>query len=162
VGVAADGSSDRAVAFAARQARLASTSVRFVHAWTVPAPIMSGATALALEPDRELADHQVVLDDAMHAFEVAHPSLELHGELVRDDRADALLGFAKESSMLVMGTHHHSPLTGALLGSVARDVLWRAECPVCVVPNAAADHRSVESDDRRDLRPPSSPLDDRA
>ncbi|MFH8250178.1 universal stress protein [Microbacterium sp. B2969] len=135
VGVANDASSDSAVAFAARQARLMSTSVRLAHAWLMPTPAHYGSTALALAPDHELERHRVVLDDAMENLIEGHPSLAVDGELVRDSRAAALLKFAKTSSMLVIGTHHHGPLTGALLGSVAQEVLWRADCPVCVVPS---------------------------
>ncbi|WP_345802682.1 universal stress protein [Microbacterium sp. AZCO] len=137
VGIADDESSDSAVAFAVREARLTSASLRLVHAWLMPTPARYGATALALSVDHELALHRVVLDEAMGSLIEAHPSLSVEGELVRESRAAALLKFAATSSMLVIGTHHHGPLTGALLGSVAQDVLWRATCPVCVVPNGA-------------------------
>ncbi|WP_243074938.1 universal stress protein [Microbacterium sp. SS28] len=134
VGIANDASSDSAVAFAAQEARLMSTGLRLVHAWLMPTPTPYGSTALALSPDHELEHHRAVLDEAMVNLMEAHPSLQIHGDLVRDSRAAALLKLSRTSSMLVIGTHHHGPLTGALLGSVAQEVLWRANCPVCVVP----------------------------
>jgi nucleotide-binding universal stress UspA family protein len=46
--------------------------------------------------------------------------------------------------MLVMGTHHRGVLAGSLLGSVVQEVLWRAECPVAVVPQDAVSSRLDE------------------
>lgn len=134
VGVGDDASSDAALDFGALEARLTSTSVRLVHAWLMPTPAPQGATAVVVAPDSELARHRALLDDAVARLAEAHPRLAVDSELVRDSRSDALLRFAGASSMLVIGTHHRGPLAGSLLGSVAQEVLWRADCPVCVVP----------------------------
>ncbi len=50
--------------------------------------------------------------------------------------AHALAEFAEsvDADVIVIGTHGHSPLTGALLGSVAQGLLHRAPCPVLAVP----------------------------
>lgn len=134
VGVADDASSGAALEFAAREARLTSTRLRLVHAWLMPTPPSAGPGATA-SPEAELARHRAVLDDAIDDVIAAHPLLSVQSELVRDSRPAALLKFAARSSLLVIGTHHRGPLAGALLGSVAQEVLWRADCPVCVVPN---------------------------
>ena len=42
--------------------------------------------------------------------------------------------FAEEAQMLVVGSHGRAPLTAALLGSVARELISLAPCPVLVVP----------------------------
>lgn len=50
--------------------------------------------------------------------------------------ADEILGFAREErvDLLVMGTHGHSGLARALIGSVSSAVARRAGCPVLLVP----------------------------
>jgi nucleotide-binding universal stress UspA family protein len=63
-----------------------------------------------------------------------HPALTIERHLIRDSRSAALLRFASRSSLLVIGTHRRGVLVGSLLGSVAQDILWRADCPICVVP----------------------------
>ena len=135
VGVADDESSDTALAFATREARLTSTALRLVHAWLMPAPSSHGTAAAVVEPEAEWARHRALMDDAIEDVIAEHPLASVQSELVRDSRAAALLSFAPRSSLLVIGTHHRGPLAGALLGSVAQEVLWRAECPVCIVPN---------------------------
>jgi nucleotide-binding universal stress UspA family protein len=135
VGVAEDESSDAALEFAAREARSTDASVRLVHAWLMPVPSPQGSTALVVDPDAERAHHRAVLDDAVAQLLEDHPALEVRADLVRDSRSAVLLRFAAQSSMLVIGTHRRGPIVGGVLGSVAEEVLWRAECPVCIVPD---------------------------
>ncbi len=137
VGIADDSSSRAALEFACREALVTSTSVRLVHAWLMPTPSAQGAVALVIDPESELSRHRALLDDAVQQVLEAHPRLSVQGELVRDSRSAALLKFSTSSSMLVIGTHHHGPVAGALFGSVAQEILWRAECPVCIVPDDA-------------------------
>jgi nucleotide-binding universal stress UspA family protein len=56
-----------------------------------------------------------------------HISVGRAGELVAE--------FARRvgATMIVMGTRGHTGLAGVLLGSVAQDVIARAEVPVCLV-----------------------------
>ncbi len=50
--------------------------------------------------------------------------------------AELLAVAAKEvdADLIVVGIHHHSAVTGAVLGSVAKVLLNTAPCPVLVVP----------------------------
>lgn len=134
VGVAGDGSSAAALAFAAREARDTGDPLRMVHAWLMPTPSFSGSTVLVQTTESVIAEHRVVLDDALSWVLARHATLPIQTELVRDSRSAALLRFAGRSSMLVIGTHHRGTLAGSILGSVAQEVLWHAECPVMVVP----------------------------
>lgn len=134
VGIAEDESSDAALDFAAREARSTSTSVRLVHAWLMPAPSLQGSTAPAVAAESEIARHRAVLNKAISRLLDDHPALPVHSELIRDSRSAALLSFDGKSSILVIGTHRRGPLAGILRGSVAQEVLWQAEIPVCVVP----------------------------
>ena len=144
IGISDDDSSSAALAFAAAEAHSTRTAIRLVHAWLMPAPSFSGATALMLTPERAMAEHRATLDDAVGWVMDRYPTLELKTELVRDSQSAALLRYGPRSSMLVMGTHHRGVLAGSLLGSVVQEVLWRAECPVAVVPQDAVSSRLDE------------------
>ncbi|WP_194395953.1 universal stress protein [Microbacterium atlanticum] len=144
IGISDDDSSSAALAFAAAEADATRSAIRLVHAWLMPTPSFAGTTALALTPDAAMAEHRGTLDAAMSWVTERYPRLELQSELVRDSQSAALLRYGARSSMLVMGTHHRGVLAGSLLGSVVQEVLWRAECPVAVVPRGAAESRHEE------------------
>lgn len=53
-----------------------------------------------------------------------------------NDVAAALLREAEllKPGMLVLGSHHHHQLYHRLVGSVTDKVLWKASCPILVIP----------------------------
>ncbi len=139
VGIADDRSSDAALAFAADEASHSRAPLRIVHAWLMPAPAFTAGPVLVDPmPEAVVAEHRQTLTAAVERVTDRQPAVDLETELVRDSDAAALLRFADRASLLVIGTHRAGLLSSALLGSVAQDVLWRAECPVCVVPSPAA------------------------
>jgi nucleotide-binding universal stress UspA family protein len=80
------------------------------------------------------ADGAKILDEALAGWRAAYPGVPL--ELVVDDRspAEALADYAESADRVIIGGRGHGLVTGALLGSVARDVIRRMPCPVTVVP----------------------------
>ncbi|NYF17771.1 nucleotide-binding universal stress UspA family protein [Microbacterium sp. AK009] len=142
VGVSADDSSDAAVAFAAAEADLTSVSLRLVHAWQMPPPSFAGGATPTL--DAVMAEHRGVLDTRMRWVIARYPSMGLRSDLVRDLAGPTLLRHASHSSLLVIGTHHRGLLQGRLSSSVAQDLVWRAPCPIAVVPAKTADDEREE------------------
>ena len=134
VGVGSDGSSDAALDFAAAEARRGSTDLRLVHSWLMPSPALDASTIVAVTPEEVIEDNWQVLEGAAQRVLIQHPNLPVQSELVRDSRSAALLRFDGRSSLIVIGTHRRGVLMGSLLGSVGQEILWRAECPICVVP----------------------------
>ena len=137
VGITDDDSSRTALVFAASEAADTRRSLRLVHAWLMPTPSFTGNAVLAVSTDEVMAEHGAIMSAAAKWAQNRHPAMPVHSELVRDSRSAALLRFAPRSSLLVIGSDHHSVLGGSLLGSVAEGVLWHAECPVAVVPRDA-------------------------
>lgn len=137
VGIAGDDSSAAALAFGAQEARATGAPLRLVHAWLMPTPSFSGSAVLVQTTESVIAEHREVLDGALSWVLQRSATIPIHTELVRDSRSAALLRFAGRSSMLVIGTHRRGMLEGSVLGSVAQEVLWHAECPVAVVPSEA-------------------------
>ena len=136
VGVADDDSSVSALAFGAREAQDTGATLRLVHSWLMPTPSFSGTAMLVPSTESVMAEHRKLLDGALSTALQRHAVLPVQTELVRDSRSAALLRFAASSSMLVLGTHRRGIVAGSLLGSVAQEVLWHADCPVTVVPRS--------------------------
>ena len=134
VGIANDDSSDGALDFAAAEAIRTSTRLRLVHSWLMPTPTFDDAKVVAASPDAVIEEHRNVLERAVQRVADRHRTLSVQSELIRDSRSDALLRFDGRSSLIVIGTHRRGVLVGSLLGSVGQEIMWRAECPICVVP----------------------------
>ncbi|MDF2563189.1 MAG: hypothetical protein K0R99_4635 [Microbacterium sp.] len=144
VGIADDGSSDAALDFGIAEAGTTGVGLRLVHSWLMPSPTFDYGTALTVDPEVVIDEHRRVLDAAAQRVLRHRPTLPVTKELIRDSRSAALLRFTSRSSLLLIGTHRRGVLAGALLGSVAQEVLWRADCPVCVVPSVRTE--SIEPD----------------
>ena len=136
VGLEDDVSSAEALAFAAREAETTSGRLRIVHAWRLPEPSIDGAAALLVQPERILEEHRELLDAAVRSVRRRFSALHIEADLVRADPASALLQQAPHSAMIVVGTHREDVLSGAYVGSVDRDLLRHAGCPIAVVPSA--------------------------
>jgi nucleotide-binding universal stress UspA family protein len=134
VGIADDDTSDAALEAGVAEAAATSMRLRLVHSWLMPTPVFDPATTLTIDPDAVLDAHRQTLDTAVERVRKEHPALSVERQLIRDSRSAALLRFASRSSLLVIGTHRRGVLVGSLLGSVGREILWRADCPICVVP----------------------------
>lgn len=146
VGIASDGSSAAALAFAVREAKRTGAGLRLVHSWLMPTPSFAGSAVMMATPETVMGEHREVLEAALTWVLDRQSMIPVQTELIRDSRSAALLRFASRSSMLVIGTHRRGLLAGSLLGSVAQEVLWHAECPVTVVPADAGPARFEEED----------------
>jgi nucleotide-binding universal stress UspA family protein len=135
VGLGDDPSSEEALEFAATEAEETSQGLRVVHAWRLPEPATDGSAALLVRPDRLLQEHRDLLDAATRVLQRRFPKVPIESDLVRSHPAAALLDHALTATMIVVGTHREGVLAGGYLGSVAQDILWRAGCPVVVVPS---------------------------
>jgi nucleotide-binding universal stress UspA family protein len=87
--------------------------------------------------DPSMLPNQEPEDDYVHrlADTVEAPGLEVGHEVVHGPvrRSLAHLGGAEPGTILVLGTHGRSGSRIGSLGSVSRDVVRRADCPVLVV-----------------------------
>lgn len=137
VGLEDDVSSSEALTFAAREAESTSAGLRIVHAWRLPDAAVDGAAALLVRPERVLEQHREMLEAAVRSVHGRFPRVHVEADLVRADPAAALVQDAPGAAMIVVGTHREGVLSGAYVGSVVRDLLRRAGCPIMVVPAAA-------------------------
>lgn len=127
VGVAADGSSDAAVTFAAREADHSGVALRLVHARG------RRETAGSAEEDRALAEGRSVLEAAAEGAGARRRVADIRLELVREAPVPGLLRYGARSSMIVVGSHLRGVVGGAFLGSVSQELAHRTPCPLAVV-----------------------------
>ncbi len=71
-----------------------------------------------------------------HAQELAGQGLDVTPLLIQGATAETVVGEANKigAGLIILGSHGHSALYKALVGSVAEGVLRQAACPVLVVP----------------------------
>lgn len=83
-----------------------------------------------------------VLDSAVAVARAIHPEVAIAGEAVRGEPADILVRTADDADLLVLGSHGHSRIYQAVLGSVAESCVRAATCPVVIIPVARSSSTS--------------------
>jgi nucleotide-binding universal stress UspA family protein len=74
------------------------------------------------------------LSEALAGWRERYPDVAVHPKVTREHPLAGLVLASSAQHLLVVGTTGHHGLPGALLGSVSQGVLYRATCPVAVVP----------------------------
>lgn len=129
VGVDGSEATQRAVAFALREAAATAQPLTAIHAWVDPVT-MSPMT-------QDTAGYSLAREQAL--MELLAPLLEQHPEVsvalsvVRENPVHALANAAKAAQLLVVGSRGRGALRSLILGSVSHGVLHLATCPVAVV-----------------------------
>ena len=143
--VGMDGSerADHAFEVAADMARASEASLTVAH--IDEETIGKGGGPLhADEPERinALKEKAARLSESGVTAEVKVKSMRVGGA------GSLLAGIANEvgADLIVVGTHGHGAVTGALLGSVAHKLLSVSHVPVLVVPDAQKQPVEVEAD----------------
>jgi nucleotide-binding universal stress UspA family protein len=126
---------DWAVAHAALQTRVGiDTSVQAVTAWQVEPEDQPESVAIR-QPDPR-ASVQFDLDQAIATACSDHPGVAIAGEVVEGDAARVLVKASASAQLLVVGSHGHTRLFNALVGSVAEACIRTSRCPVLIIPAA--------------------------
>ena len=133
---ATDGSelADRALPVVTELARTHGSIIVAVHANEMLSGRFSGAPLLADEDDLRVKIERQVLELREAGF-AAEFKVETR---VRQGVAELIVAAATEveADLIVVGTHGRGVAASALLGSVAKDLLHLAPCPVLVVTPA--------------------------
>lgn len=139
VGIDGSEAGQEALRRAAEEARRRGAKLVVVHAWTFvpPAPIAEPglipipAGDLAGELDVQRRAAEAVLEEALE--QVGTQGIEAEPKLVEDSPGEALVREAQGADLLVVGSHGHGAIAGALLGSVSRYVEKHASGEVVIV-----------------------------
>ena len=127
IGVDGSASSQQALRWAARQARLTGEELHAVSVWDYP------TGALVLEDIDWFGITSKTLDDAVTASLHPDEADRVQRSVLRGYPARVLLDAAAEADLLVVGSRGRGGMVGMLLGSVSQHVVTNARCPVVVV-----------------------------
>jgi nucleotide-binding universal stress UspA family protein len=130
VGVDGSASSARALRWAAEEASARGGRLEAIQAWegnvgVIPSPSASD------EPFKRHADE--VLAAAVDGLPADERPAKIDSRAVQGKAAAVLIEASAGADLLVVGSHGHGGVAGALLGSVSRRVAEHAHCPVVIV-----------------------------
>lgn len=128
VGVDGTEVSQAALEFAYAHAERTGLELHVLHCWPTPLDRPSAADRVETR-----ATHRRYLAEAMAGFAQRCPAVDAIQSLREGDPAHELLRHAPRAALLVLGSHGRGQLAAAALGSVGREVLHHARCPVAVV-----------------------------
>jgi nucleotide-binding universal stress UspA family protein len=134
VGVDGSPAAQRALAWAVSEVdhRREPTSVQAITAWQRdPADEPESVAVRPLDP-RDAAER--VLTHTIAVVRGGSPDVAIAGEVLEGDPAATLIRASAGAEMLVLGSHGHSEVFHAVLGSVADSCVRGATCPVVVIP----------------------------
>ncbi|HET8681894.1 MAG TPA: universal stress protein [Micromonosporaceae bacterium] len=133
VGVDGSEGGQRALHWAVEQARARHASVRAVAAWSWDGIETMPPVAYSPAEERDRA-WKVLRREIEELPAAAREGVSVSDEVVEGRPADVLTAAARDADLLVLGSHGHSRVWHAVLGSVSEECVRKATCPVVVVP----------------------------
>jgi nucleotide-binding universal stress UspA family protein len=120
--------------FALDEAALRGSTLRIVHAWTLP--LVPGGYGIAALPsdylERLRTKAEGVVDQALSESPAdGRPPIERR--VVQGSPSQVLIEASQEADLLVVGSRGRGGFAGLLLGSVSQQCAQHAHCPVVVV-----------------------------
>jgi nucleotide-binding universal stress UspA family protein len=131
VGIDGSARSRAALQWAAAESRARDADLDIVHAWRLPT--MASPAVMSVLPDYATLEDsgRAVLDGALADPAVA--GLRAHTHFVYGSATRALIERAAGAGLVVAGTRGLGRMSGAVLGSVSRQLMHHAPCPVVVI-----------------------------
>ena len=139
VGVDGSDPSQKAVHWAAGEARLRGAKLVAVHAWSYyPSLPSDSLDPMLVTPgfNAQLGrDAERFVEQEVEKLSGDAPGIEIEARAVEGPAASVLVDIAKDADLLVLGTRGHGGFSGLLLGSVSQQVSHHAPCPLVLVPH---------------------------
>lgn len=137
VGADTDADSDHAVGFAFEQAAARGVDLVAVRAWQPPpVPWRSDVRPLVYDADELEATERRLTGEVLHGWQGKFPEVTASIRLVPTTPAHALITASHEAQLVVVGSRGRGGFRGLLLGSVPRQLIHHAHCPVAIVRDA--------------------------
>jgi len=130
VGVDGTDSSPDILAFGFEHAQVHQVPLRAVLCWH---PDLLASMSWRAAPPAPDSVHDW-LSDELSGLREQYPNVVVHPEVIREHAKSALLKASEEQYLLVVGNRGGHGRAGGSLGSVSRQMLHHATCPVAVIP----------------------------
>jgi nucleotide-binding universal stress UspA family protein len=131
VGVDGSDGGRRALQWAVHEADARGAVVQAVTAWRWDTPDLPARAST--HPDEERARAERIQHDEIASLGGRY-LVTVAAEVVEGPAAHALCAAARDADLLVLGSHGHSRVWHAVLGSVSEACIRQASCPVVVIP----------------------------
>ncbi|HEY8474456.1 MAG TPA: universal stress protein [Natronosporangium sp.] len=137
VGVDDAADAAQAVGFGFDQAAARGVELVVVRAWQPPpVPWRSDLRPLVYDADELAAAERRLAADAAASWREKYPEVPVQIRLMPGSPAHALITASADAQLVVVGSRGRGGFRGLLLGSVARQLIHHAHCPVAVVRTA--------------------------
>ena len=138
VGIDGSGPAQAALEWAVAEAMVRGAGLVVVHAWQQPATVLMSPYAPLLADPATLAETACkTLADSLAMVDLTGLAGEADLRIVQGPAAPALIGAAKDATLLVVGSRGRGGFAGLLLGSVSQQVAHESTVPVVIIPPPA-------------------------
>jgi len=139
-------SADHAFPLACSLARDHEARLAVLHV-VASSPPVAGGMLVGSFSDDNLDDVDSELTDRLEAMRESHPDMPIEWRLSKGNVIDGILAAADdvEAGLIVLGTHGRTSLTRMLMGSIAENIVRKANCSVLTVKSPLA-QRTAERD----------------
>ena len=133
VGVDGSPESLTALEWAYSEASASGAKLTVVHAWEYPYDVSRSSVREIRKPMEHAAIEELRTSLETLGARLTDGSVVIRPKLCEGAPAAALMGEAQGADLIVVGSRGRGGLRSLLLGSVSRELLHRAPCPVAVI-----------------------------
>lgn len=125
-----------ATAFEAAAGRNAALTV--IRTYLAPPPLwMAGVPVVEFSTPKEDATECQRVEELLAPWRRRYPEVKVDVMVSHDSPAAVLTGVSHSAQLVVVGSHGHGGIVGALLGSTGIQLLHHADCPVLIARPAS-------------------------
>ncbi|GLZ35355.1 universal stress protein [Lentzea sp. NBRC 105346] len=134
VGVDGSPTSEAAVAFAFEAASMRGADLTAIMSWQdFMVDSQYNVSRLALDWAQVEEDERRLLAQRLAGWQEKYPDVTVHRIVLRDRPVRALMRYAAEALLLVVGSHGRGGFAGMLLGSTSQALVYHSPCPLAIV-----------------------------
>ena len=134
VGIDGSEHAQKALEWAAREARMRNAELEVVYAWQMPMYIGYGVVSAPVFDVSELRNAaKTRVDEAVAALNGDATGVAIETKAIEGISPEILVDEAKDADLLVVGSRGHGGFTGLLLGSVGQQCAQHSLCPTVIV-----------------------------
>ncbi|MFI7542493.1 universal stress protein [Actinoplanes sp. NPDC049599] len=110
------------------------TGLTVVRAYPPPPPLwMAGVPVVDFTTPQDDADERRRLEELLTPWRDRYPEVKVDVTISHGSPAAVLTGVSHRAQLVIVGSHGHGSIAGALLGSTGLQLLHHADCPVLIV-----------------------------